>query len=101
MQGVMMHQGCQFILSWTHFQAEPRVLTARLLVQALTFMQNLCRGVGSPDKTENTQVPAGTAVGSETVMDGDGIARDGIRSGDGVVVTGGGGGFGRAFAKRF
>jgi NAD(P)-dependent dehydrogenase (short-subunit alcohol dehydrogenase family) len=31
----------------------------------------------------------------------DGIARDGIKPGDVVVVTGGGGGFGRAFAKRF
>jgi NAD(P)-dependent dehydrogenase (short-subunit alcohol dehydrogenase family) len=34
-------------------------------------------------------------------MDGDGIARDGIRRGDLVVVTGGGGGFGRAFCRRF
>ena len=33
--------------------------------------------------------------------DGDGIERDGFRPGDIVVVTGGGGGFGRAFAKRF
>jgi NAD(P)-dependent dehydrogenase (short-subunit alcohol dehydrogenase family) len=31
----------------------------------------------------------------------DGIARDGFRRGDIVVVTGGGGGFGRAFARRF
>jgi NAD(P)-dependent dehydrogenase (short-subunit alcohol dehydrogenase family) len=31
----------------------------------------------------------------------DGIARDGIKGGDVVVVTGGGGGFGRAFARRF
>ncbi len=31
----------------------------------------------------------------------DGIERDGLRPGDVVVVTGGGGGFGRAFAKRF
>ncbi len=31
----------------------------------------------------------------------DGIARDGLRPGDLVVVTGGGGGFGRAFAHRF
>jgi NAD(P)-dependent dehydrogenase (short-subunit alcohol dehydrogenase family) len=31
----------------------------------------------------------------------DGIGRDGIRQGDVVVVTGGGGGFGRAFALRF
>jgi NAD(P)-dependent dehydrogenase (short-subunit alcohol dehydrogenase family) len=31
----------------------------------------------------------------------DGIARDGLKPGDGVVVTGGGGGFGRAFARRF
>jgi 2-hydroxycyclohexanecarboxyl-CoA dehydrogenase len=34
-------------------------------------------------------------------MDADGIARDGIKPGDVVVVTGGGGGFGRAFARRF
>jgi NAD(P)-dependent dehydrogenase (short-subunit alcohol dehydrogenase family) len=31
----------------------------------------------------------------------DGIARDGIKPGDVVVVTGAGGGFGRAFCKRF
>lgn len=31
----------------------------------------------------------------------DGVERDGIRPGDLVVVTGGGGGFGRAFARRF
>jgi NAD(P)-dependent dehydrogenase (short-subunit alcohol dehydrogenase family) len=31
----------------------------------------------------------------------DGIIRDGIKPGDGVVVTGGGGGFGRAFCRRF
>ena len=31
----------------------------------------------------------------------DGIERDGLRPGDVMVVTGGGGGFGRAFAKRF
>jgi 2-hydroxycyclohexanecarboxyl-CoA dehydrogenase len=31
----------------------------------------------------------------------DGITRDGIRRGELVVVTGGGGGFGRAFARRF
>ena len=34
-------------------------------------------------------------------MDSDGIARDGIRRGDLVVVTGGGGGFGQAFCRRF
>lgn len=34
-------------------------------------------------------------------MTGDGIERDGIKKGDIVVVTGGGGGFGRAFARRF
>jgi 2-hydroxycyclohexanecarboxyl-CoA dehydrogenase len=34
-------------------------------------------------------------------MQGDGIARDGIKTGDVVVVTGGGGGFGRAFSRRF
>ena len=34
-------------------------------------------------------------------MSSDGIARDGIRRGELVVVTGGGGGFGRAFARRF
>jgi NAD(P)-dependent dehydrogenase (short-subunit alcohol dehydrogenase family) len=34
-------------------------------------------------------------------MQGDGIARDGIKVGDVVVVTGGGGGFGRAFSRRF
>jgi 2-hydroxycyclohexanecarboxyl-CoA dehydrogenase len=31
----------------------------------------------------------------------DGIERDGFKAGDTVVVTGGGGGFGRAFARRF
>ena len=31
----------------------------------------------------------------------DGIARDGMKAGDVVVVTGGGGGFGQAFARRF
>jgi NAD(P)-dependent dehydrogenase (short-subunit alcohol dehydrogenase family) len=31
----------------------------------------------------------------------DGISRDGIRRGDTVVVTGGGGGFGQAFCERF
>jgi NAD(P)-dependent dehydrogenase (short-subunit alcohol dehydrogenase family) len=30
----------------------------------------------------------------------DGIARDGLRTGDHIVITGGGGGFGRAFSKR-
>lgn len=30
----------------------------------------------------------------------DGIARDGMRTGDHIVITGGGGGFGRAFCKR-
>jgi NAD(P)-dependent dehydrogenase (short-subunit alcohol dehydrogenase family) len=34
-------------------------------------------------------------------MDSDGITRDGMRAGDVVVVTGGGGGFGRAFSRRF
>jgi 2-hydroxycyclohexanecarboxyl-CoA dehydrogenase len=34
-------------------------------------------------------------------MDGDGIVREGIRPGDAVVVTGGGGGFGQAFCRRF
>jgi 2-hydroxycyclohexanecarboxyl-CoA dehydrogenase len=34
-------------------------------------------------------------------MQGDGVPRDGIRTGDVVVVTGGGGGFGRAFSRRF
>ncbi len=34
-------------------------------------------------------------------MSEDGILRDGFKSGDVVVITGGGGGFGRAFAKRF
>jgi 2-hydroxycyclohexanecarboxyl-CoA dehydrogenase len=34
-------------------------------------------------------------------MQDDGIARDGIRKGELVVVTGGGGGFGRAFCRRF
>ena len=34
-------------------------------------------------------------------MDGDGIARDGLKPGEVVVVTGGGGGFGRAFSRRF
>jgi 2-hydroxycyclohexanecarboxyl-CoA dehydrogenase len=33
-------------------------------------------------------------------MSGDGIVRDGIRPGETVVVTGGGGGFGRAFCRR-
>lgn len=31
----------------------------------------------------------------------DGIARDGLQAGEVVVVTGGGGGFGRAFSRRF
>ncbi len=34
-------------------------------------------------------------------MSHDGIERDGLRPGDLVVVTGGGGGFGRAFCRRF
>jgi NAD(P)-dependent dehydrogenase (short-subunit alcohol dehydrogenase family) len=34
-------------------------------------------------------------------MTEDGIARDGMKRGDLVVVTGGGGGFGRAFSRRF
>lgn len=34
-------------------------------------------------------------------MNDDGIERDGFKSGDVVVITGGGGGFGKAFAKRF
>jgi 2-hydroxycyclohexanecarboxyl-CoA dehydrogenase len=34
-------------------------------------------------------------------MDSDGVTRDGIRRGDVVVVTGGGGGFGQAFCRRF
>lgn len=34
-------------------------------------------------------------------MSKDGIARDGMMPGDVVVITGGGGGFGRAFARRF
>jgi 2-hydroxycyclohexanecarboxyl-CoA dehydrogenase len=34
-------------------------------------------------------------------MEGDGIPRDGIKAGDVVVVTGGGGGFGQAFSRRF
>jgi NAD(P)-dependent dehydrogenase (short-subunit alcohol dehydrogenase family) len=34
-------------------------------------------------------------------MDDDGIVRDGIKAGDLVVVTGAGGGFGRAFCRRF
>jgi 2-hydroxycyclohexanecarboxyl-CoA dehydrogenase len=36
-----------------------------------------------------------------TTLAGDGIERDGLKAGDTVVVTGGGGGFGRAFARRF
>jgi NAD(P)-dependent dehydrogenase (short-subunit alcohol dehydrogenase family) len=34
-------------------------------------------------------------------MESDGIVRDGIKRGELVVVTGGGGGFGRAFCRRF
>lgn len=34
-------------------------------------------------------------------MNGDGILRDGFKPGDTIVITGGGGGFGRAFARRF
>ena len=34
-------------------------------------------------------------------MTEDGVPRDGIKTGDVVVVTGGGGGFGRAFSRRF
>jgi NAD(P)-dependent dehydrogenase (short-subunit alcohol dehydrogenase family) len=34
-------------------------------------------------------------------MDSENFERDGIRAGDVVVVTGGGGGFGRAFSQRF
>jgi NAD(P)-dependent dehydrogenase (short-subunit alcohol dehydrogenase family) len=34
-------------------------------------------------------------------MKDESIARDGIRAGDLVVATGGGGGFGRAFSRRF
>ncbi|MGE3644581.1 MAG: SDR family NAD(P)-dependent oxidoreductase [Beijerinckiaceae bacterium] len=34
-------------------------------------------------------------------MDSDGIVRDGMKAGDLVVITGGGGGFGRAFTRRF
>src|ERR1700730_11081341 len=34
-------------------------------------------------------------------MEWDGIARDGLKAGDVVVVTGGGGGFGQAFSRRF
>ncbi len=33
-------------------------------------------------------------------MSEDGIARDGLRAGDVAIITGGGGGFGRAFSKR-
>jgi NAD(P)-dependent dehydrogenase (short-subunit alcohol dehydrogenase family) len=39
--------------------------------------------------------------GSMSSEDGSDIVRDGIRPGDVVVVTGAGGGFGRAFCKRF
>lgn len=34
-------------------------------------------------------------------MQDDGIERDGLKAGDVVLITGGGGGFGRAFARRF
>jgi 2-hydroxycyclohexanecarboxyl-CoA dehydrogenase len=37
----------------------------------------------------------------ERSMSDDGIERDGFKKGDVVVVTGGGGGFGRAFTRRF
>ncbi len=34
-------------------------------------------------------------------MSEDGVVRDGMKPGDGVVITGGGGGFGQAFTRRF
>src|SRR4051812_30593580 len=40
-------------------------------------------------------------MGRGDSMATDGITRDGIRPGDLVVVTGGGGGFGQAFCRRF
>jgi NAD(P)-dependent dehydrogenase (short-subunit alcohol dehydrogenase family) len=55
------------------------------------------------------RAPAGRAQDAELgadhddgeMMTEDGVVRDGIKRGDAVVVTGGGGGFGRAFSRRF